>query len=374
MAPNLRDIARAARVSPTTVSRVLNGFQFVSDDVRKRVEDAIRDYGYRPNIHARRLNRKDINTLCYVLSNREVLHTIHSRVFMGMVDYCAGHGLHTLFVSAHYSGDVTPDGLHLPPVLNENGVIQGAVLGGINYGNMLEALTAREMPHAVLGNTLDGKPSAESRVACFDEAEGAQRAVGHLVALGHVSICFIGDMATPWGKARHAGYVKGMENAGLTPLEPIALAPASSRSRQANTPEARPSVDQAALDLVRASMDAVHGIASAPIFPSAMVCANDNVAYGVVEAVRSLGLRIPDDVSVVGFDDSEAAIYCNPPLTTCAVPWEELGRTAARMVLPATDPDMIADRSVVLPVELVSRGSTGPAKHRDGIRRAGMRS
>ena len=202
---------------------------------------------------------------------------------------------------------------------------------------------ARVVPTVVLDNEFDG-------VACVvaDNEAGAYTATAHLVALGHRRIAHLaGSSDSAVGRARLAGYRKALLDAGL-PCHDSLVVPGTFDS-----------------DAGHAGVGALQAL---PEPPTAIFCVNDAVALGAMKRLKNMGRRVPDDVSILGFDDIETAAFADPPLTTVRVDQERLGALAAEMLLAAVHHRQApAERSLV-PVELVVRQSCRPP-HRGGFPR-----
>jgi len=362
LAATIADVARLANVSTATVSRVLNGYPFISSDVRERVEAAMRKSSYRPNIHARRLNNKDLNTMCFALSNCRLLDAEQAAAFMGLSVFCRDRAYQTIFIPLQYGPDQSLDASSLQPALESSSDTGGVVLGGTNYPNLLRFLDAQQVRHVVLGNALLGSPVAQTGTIWYDDTSAAREAVGHLVELGHKDIRFLGDVASPMTRRRYEGYRQGMLAAGLASAQPIHFhvkpmpEEASAENDNLVSGSCGPIRD------VEGGTRSIVRLQSQADLPTGIVCGNDAIAHGVVRGLGNAGLRVPDDVSVIGFGDLDAAAYTDPALTTFRIPWLRIGATAARMLLPSSHPDRLHDLTYVLPVKFVPRKSTGRAR------------
>src|SRR5256884_5337519 len=136
----IREFARAASVGIGTISRVLNSSSQVSRETRARVLEAIRRLGFRPNAQARRILKRRAEMVCFLLSNRDFLHPFHARILQGVESYASGLKQHVLFAALHYSPRTPPHGIDLPPVLQELGLIDGLILAGTIYPNLLRRI------------------------------------------------------------------------------------------------------------------------------------------------------------------------------------------------------------------------------------------
>src|ERR1700739_3227701 len=152
----IRDVARAAGVGIGTISRVLNSNSQVSRKTRVRVLEAISRLRFRPNAQARRMLRRRAEMVCFLLSNRDFLHPFHARILQGVESYASGLKQHVLFAALHYSPRTPPDRIDLPPVLQELGLIDGVILAGTIYPNLLRRMGSIRMPFVAFSNNVVG--------------------------------------------------------------------------------------------------------------------------------------------------------------------------------------------------------------------------
>lgn len=335
-------VAQEAGVGLGTVSRVLNNHPSVSSATRQAVLEAMKKLGYQPNEQARRLARGLTETICFVLSNRSFMHSFHGRILQGVESHCSSVGRQVVFTTCRYSSDVPPSALQLPAIIRSKGAVDGFILAGTNYPNFLAALEQVELPFVFFGNNLIGQDCFDRPdTVLSDDTGGAYAATRHLQEIGHKKIAYVGNISYPWFRRRYEGYVQAMTEAGL---QPMSVEPSDTS--------------------VNYGLGAVREIVNKATQVTAIFAGNDHVAYGVWRGLREAGLSIPDDVSLVGFDDREESLLTEPPLTTVRVFKEEVGAECARMLLKKIEsPNAIFD-PVVLPTELLIRGSTAPPKHR----------
>lgn len=142
----IREVARAAGVGIGTISRVLNSSPQVSWKTRERVLGAIRRLGFRPNAQARRILKRRAEMVCFLLSNRDFLHPFHARILQGVESCASGLKQHVLFAALHYSPKTPSHRIDLPPVLQEHGLIDGVILAGTVYPNLLRRIESIHMP------------------------------------------------------------------------------------------------------------------------------------------------------------------------------------------------------------------------------------
>src|ERR1700747_3105640 len=207
----IRDVAHAAGVGIGTISRVLNSSAQVSRETRARVLEAIRRLGFRPNAQARRILKRRSEMVCFLLSNRDFLHPFHARILQGVESYATSLKHHVLFAVLHYSARVPPERIDLPWVLQEQGLIDGVILAGTIYQNLLRRIESVRMPLVAFSNNVVGMDGDHlyDQVG-FDDFAGTYRATRYLIEQGHRLIDFVGDTSYPWIRRRFEGYRQAM--------------------------------------------------------------------------------------------------------------------------------------------------------------------
>lgn len=331
-AATIRDVARAAQVSVATVSRVFNRPDRVTPALRARVLEAAERLGYLADGAARALASRRSRVI------GAIVPTLDNPVFASCIDALQQrldeHGFALLVASAGYDAAREVREVRL---LLERG-IDGLMLVGADHPKAVWALLARRrsVPAVV---TWTAAPSAPVPAVGFDNRAAARRLVEHLLELGHRRIAMIAGPTA--GNDRAAARVEGVR-AGLAAAG-ITLGPPLLTERPYTVPDGH----AAALALL-----------SLPNPPTAIVCGNDHLALGALAGARAMGLDVPRDLSITGFDDLDFAAYAHPPLTTVRVPAAEMGRRAAdHLVAAATGAAPPADAVLEAPVML--RASTG---------------
>ena len=329
--PSYRELAKYAKVSAATVSRVARGQAKVDAAIRLRIRNAAEELGI--DLEQRRHNKSSI--IAFILSNRDVLHSFQARILLGAELFCSAQRQELLFMSFHYSPAIPPSELHLPRILSQRHFLRGVILGGTNSPNLLKALREREIPFSVLGNNVvDQWNPAEYDCVYSDDVQGAFDLTTQLVADGHCDIWFIGDTDLPWYERCAAGYRKGMQQAGLQHR----LSEIHSDGRELG-------------------YLAMRSILSRHEPVTAIFAGSDPIARGVYDAVRQLGLSIPDDLCVSGFNDSEASLLF-PQLTSVREFPEELGRHLAEFVLKRLRSPGCEPQQITIPTRAIIREST----------------
>ena len=334
------DVAQKAGVSLGTASRVLNNRRDVDPELRRRVTDAAKLLHYVRAGRGRRAARESSPIISFVLSNREFLHPMHARMLQGAEQYCEELGYFVVFKRLNYTADSPVSELRLPLLLQEHGIADCLILAGTNYPNLIQATASVGVPYVLYGNNLVGEtPHPGVDQARSDDLNGSVEAVRYLIRLGHKRICFIGDISQPWFANRYRAYVKAIGEAGLEPMaQTVGLSPDSYCNGFTST----------------------EAVLRQGLKPSAIFAASDHVALGVLEQLRRARLRVPEDLSLIGFDDIPDSRSTSPPLTTVHNPFLELGRELARLAIEKVKSPGEVLPEVLLPTELVLRGTTWP--------------
>jgi DNA-binding LacI/PurR family transcriptional regulator len=333
----IRDVARVAGVGIGTISRVLNASSQVSRETRARVNEAIRRLGFRPNAQARRILKRRSEIVCFLLSNRDFLHPFHARILQGVESYASSLKHHVLFAVLHYSPRVAPEKIDLPPVLQEHGLIDGVILAGTIYQNLLRRIESIHMPFVAFSNNvvgMDGEHSYDQ--VGFDDFNGTLQATRYLIEQGHRLIDFTGDTSFPWIHRRFDAYRQAMRE---NKLKAASILPRNAESF---------------VDFGQKSAERI--LARSPR-PTAVVAGNDETDYGLWLSLRRGGVKVPDEISLVGFDDREEAVLMDPPLSTVRVHKEEIGQTCMKMLLERLHHPQMTYSQRILPTEFVVRGT-----------------
>ena len=339
--PTLRDVAGRARVSPTTASFVLTGREDmrISADARDRVLAAAAELGYKPNLTARSLRTKVTRTIALVSD------TIATEQYAGgLIDGSLAAALaheHLLFVSES-EGDPDVEARLVEDLLGRQ--VDGFVYAAMYTRQVRVPRALTDHPLVLLNCT-----SRDAGVPAVlpDEVGAGRTAARALLELGHTDgIHVVGELDLDLFAARErmAGIVAALTAAGarLAGVLDCGWHP---------TP----------------AYEAVSALLRRGPRPTALICLNDRVAFGAYQALQEAGVVIPDEVSVVSFDDSELAGWLRPQLTSVALPHRELGRRAVELLL-ARDPAAAADRIERVPMPLAERGSVGPPRLADPSR------
>jgi LacI family transcriptional regulator len=302
------------------------------------VEKAIRETGFRPNARARNLARKSSACIGFLVSNRPVVQPFNAWVLNGVMQYCEDHGYFVMSAMYQYSpaSPLTP--ADLPRLLRVESAIDALILAGTNYGNMVGCLDQMGMPYVVMGNSFlaDGPPKSTDQVR-LDHASSAAHVTEYLIQLGHRDIWYIGDLSLPWYVERYEGYCRAMREAGLP---------------------SRAQVEGLADDRFLNGFHNTEMILAQEQPATAIIGGTNEVAYGAWEAIERRNLHVPNDISLVGFDDERTTLNSHP-LTTMWVDAEEEGRQLARMVIAKIHSPETKIPEVVITSQLLKHGTCG---------------
>jgi LacI family transcriptional regulator len=275
--------------------------------------------------------------VCFLLSNRDFLHPFHARILQGVESYASGLKQHVMFAALHYSQKTPADSIDLPPVLQERGLIDGVILAGTIYPNLLRRIESIHMPFVAFSNNVVGMDDAQQfDQVGFDDLNGTLHATRYLIGQGHRRIVFAGDISYPWLRRRFEGYRQGMRENKLKPALVTARNP---------------------LSFVDFGQMSAGRILSRGSRPTAVVAGNDEIAYGLWRSLSRRGVKVPEQISLVGFDDREEAVLMDPPLSTVRVHKEEIGETCMKMLLERLHHPQMAFSQRVLPTEFLIRGT-----------------
>ncbi|MEO1853071.1 LacI family DNA-binding transcriptional regulator [Chromohalobacter sp.] len=329
---NIRKVAELAGVSVATVSRALKTPDVVSPGTRDKVLAAVEQADYRPNLTAVQFRSQRTRNLVVLVPT--IANTFFSRVIGGIQEAAQRRGYGILLCNT--LGDERTERAYagLVSTRQADGLIQ------LRAYDPFTASDGKARPPMV--NACEVLDEAPCPTVKLDNRAAARSVTEHLLALGHRRIGMIkGPRNSPLTRDRLLGFQDALAVAGLAPDESL-VCPGDF------TPS---SGYRAAGDLLSQADP-----------PTAIFCENDEMAMGAMRRIKEAGLRIPEDISVAGFDDIAFASFCDPPLTTIAQPAEDFGREAVALLLDIIDDrGDAADEHRIMPFELVIRESTGPA-------------
>jgi DNA-binding LacI/PurR family transcriptional regulator len=334
---NLEHVARRAKVSTATVSRVLNNAAVVRSSTRARVVKAIEDLRYHPNLHARSLAAGKNRTIGVIVSNLEnpFFFDIYKTVERG----AHARGYEVLMANTDYRAEQLVASVRL---------MIGRRVAGL-------AAVVSEMDPALIQELADsripvvfydvGAPRENITNIRVNYASGMGKIVGHLHGLGHRRLGFI---------AHHA-VLGPIDERVKAVMDAVAGYPAAAVRVAAGS------------DTLEGGRQAARALLSSGYDPTALICVNDITAVGALHELRQRGLLVPQDVSVTGFDNVKLSEFCYPALTTVDIPRERIGHIVCESLMPAAGQPAATGPEILIEPELVLRDSTARAP-RAGVR------
>jgi LacI family transcriptional regulator len=334
----IRHVADRAGVSLQTVSRVLNGKKEISDETRRRVQDVIDELRFRPSASARSLASRRTMTLGLVV--HDLGESFLGDAVQAAVQEASQHGY--FFVLAGIGVDPRDEPAYVDMLLERR--VEGLLFARASIGDDAVHLRRLVADHIPVVTIACYAPGVRLEVSDVDNRAAGRRAVAHLVAGGRRQVGqIIGPLSWKAADDRAAGASAALAEAGV-PARPELVERAASWEADAGY--------AAAAALLGRAPDV-----------DALFCHNDALAFGAMRALREAGLRVPDDVAVVGFDDLPTAAHADPPLTSVRQPAVEAGRLAARRLIELVAAPEQPRRVTELETDLIVRASSVPANH-----------
>jgi LacI family repressor for deo operon, udp, cdd, tsx, nupC, and nupG len=326
----IREVSKRAGVSVATVSRAMRQPDKVTPKTRRKVERAIAETGYQPNMLARSFRTSRSELVLVLVPN--IANPFFARVIRGIEQVATEKGYSVLLGDTRYSAEMEDRHAQLVSTRRADGLIQL----NARMPKPVEAMVrARELPLVSACEVIDDYPGP---AVMIDNVGAAGRMTSHLADLGHRNVGVVtGPKDNQHTVLRLEGYRRAAAARGLV---------TSFVAEGAYT--------------MASGYEAVAKHEGRPL-PTAILCFNDEMALGAIKRLVEGGHRVPEDVSVAGFDDIELGRYVTPGLTTVSQPADEMGRTAMRLFWGILSGEEAHDARVVLPTELIVRGSTGPA-------------
>lgn len=335
MAPTIKDIAKKASVSIATVSLVINNNARISDETKKKVNKAIKELNYHPSGSARGLVSGKTGNIGFILTNDHFLRSepFYTRIFLGAEFEAREKQLYILLTTIPSDFQ---KGNKLPRFVLERNV-DGIILVGKVPNTVVAALKKYDLPLVFIDYQI---PSEDYSAVLIDNLQGGMSATQHLIDIGKKKIAFIGgDIEHPSINDRYEGYKKAFENNGFKIETGLCSID--------NIYPDRENGYKAAKKLLKKHKE-IDGI---------FTC-NDAMAIGVMQYLKEKSIRIPEDMALIGFDDVEADIFLDPPLSTMSVPKIEMGGEAVKLMEQILSKKVGSNKKILVPVELIKRNST----------------
>jgi LacI family transcriptional regulator len=331
---NLEQVARRAKVSTATVSRVLNNASVVKTSTRARVIKAIEELKYHPNLHARNLAGGKSRTFGMIVSNME--NPFFFDIYKTVESDAHAAGYEVVVANTDYRAEQLVSSIRL--MIGRRVAGLAAIVSEMEPA-LIDELNQSGVP-VVFYDV--GAPRQNVTNIRVNYRRGIDKVIDYLYSLGHRNLGFIGHHSL------------------LGPINERAKAVIDAAGRYPDT-TVRTAADADTLDGGRL---AARNLLSSGNLPSAIVCVNDIMAVGALRELRERSIRVPQDVSVTGFDNVKLSEFCYPALTTVHIPREQIGHLVADALLAKTDKASAAEQEMVIDPEFVLRDSTGPAPGR----------
>jgi LacI family transcriptional regulator len=329
--PTIQDVARLARVSPITVSRVLNNSGYASKETRARVEAAVVELGYVPNTLARGLRSKRTNTLALVMT--DITNPYFTLIARGVEDTASNSGYTVIFCNTDESETEETKYLNILVQKQVDGIL---LVPACSNPHSLKFLRANEIPFVLIDRLV---PGTHADLVRSDSEQGAYNLTRHLIELGHKRIVTItGPREVSTSLDRASGYRRAMQEAGLAELIQVYYGPFTQDS----------------------GYELTHKALALHPSPTAFFGGNNFISIGIFKALRDASLSVPEDMSVVGFDDLPASLLINPFLTVAAQPAYQMGSQATELLLKRITGKLPkTSQKIILPTEMIVRRSSG---------------
>lgn len=334
MATNIRDVASRAGVSIATVSKVLNGYTTVNANTKERVLQVVKDLQFQPNAAARSLVGRRSMTIGIFLTTG-LAHPFLTQILSGMEESLKFKGYDLIYL-AQLSWDEEYSFVRHCQSRN----IEGVVVFGFQPNDMdFSELLKSRIPSLFIDLDIN---EARAGYISSDNQNATKRTVQYLVELNHRKIAFLSGLKDSYvSRHRLKGYLEGLTIADLPYRETYVVEGDFTKA---------------------AGYLAMQKLLVLPERPTSVICCSDLCAVGAMEAIRDAGILIPEDISVVGFDDIEIASYVQPALTTVRQDMITIGRRAVELLDDLINDEKLESPVAIIPTELVIRDSCGPAK------------
>ena len=322
------EIGRLAKAIPSVLSRMTDGNHNVARSQPSSVLEADRESGLR-------LTPADnTRTIAFILGNRDTVNEFQSKILLGAEGYCTGRNWALHFISFRSDLNAPLSSVSLPEILTSSNRPSGVILSGTHSANILAALCEEEIPFSIVGNNIVGDWQPERYDCVFtDDVRGSADITRYLITQGHRNIWYIGNQRLPWFARCARGYRQAMKEADLEPR----FSEIGSEDRELG-------------------YLAVKALLASGERPTALFVGTDQAASGVYQALQESGIRIPDDISVAGFNDTIGEVL-HPGLTTVREFPKELGVHLAEFTLRRIQEPDISPQQLVMPTELIRRES-----------------
>jgi LacI family transcriptional regulator len=338
---SIKDVAREAGVSISTVSSVINKNKFVSEELKNRVQEAIKKLEYKPNIIARGLRIKSTSTVGVILP--DISQPFFAQVIRGMEEAARRRGYTLILGCSFYN--IKEEERQINILMDQ--FVDGIIFfcGYDSHDHIIEVYDSG-IPVVVTDREIEDKsiPSV-----LIDNSLAMEKAVEYLVEMGHRKIGYVTfsfhNQTT--ARKRYEGYLSGIKKHGIK-----------------YDPELVIIDDSIRLNELSGAYNAVRGLLNNKIMPSAFVTLADYLAIGLIKALKEVGYKVPQDISVMGFNNEIVSQFSEPPLTSVKQPKKLMGQMAMDLLLDMVENKEVKDKNIILPTEIIERDSVCPLKEK----------
>lgn len=329
---NIKQVAKRARLSTATVSRTINGSDKVSPETARRVQRAIEALNYYPNTNARALGSG--RSRLYGLIISDITNPFFPELVKVFDDVAIQHGQEVIIANTDYDAKRT----ELCALRMLGRKVDGvAIMTSEMDPQLIERLKSKRIPLVFLDT---GTPGPGVSSITVDYAAGIDQAVNHLVSLGHKNIGFIsGPMRLGTAQTRHNAFLQSLKRHGI---------------------KANPKLIEQGDHRIDGGGMAMERLLQQPVRPTAVIASNDLTAIGALGALHEHKLRVPEDISIIGFDDIEMSSFTDPPLTTVRLSRTEIATRAFHALFSTLQKTDAIGAEYTLHPQLIVRKSTGP--------------
>lgn len=335
--PSIKDIAKEAGVAISTVSNVINETRFVKKDTREKVLKAVEKLNYRPNIIARGLRIKSTKAVGVIVP--DIANPFFSQVIRGMEEVARNRGYTLILGCTFYN--VEEEKRQTDILLHQ--FIDGLIFFcGYNSYEHIKMVNNQKVPVVVVDREI-GDPKIPS--VLINNTSAMEMAVDYLCSFGHRKIGYLTfsfDKQTTV-RNRYTGYCNGLKKNKIPYSPNFVIIEDSLRLRE-----------------IEGTYNVVKGFLEKGEIPTAFITASDFFAYGLVKAIKEHGYKIPQDISVIGFDNIIFSEFIDPPLTTVKQPKKSMGSKAMNLLLDIVEGIKVREKNIVLQTEIIERSSVGP--------------
>lgn len=334
MGVTIKDIAKVLDISPSTVSRALRGDSRVSDKTIQRVKRIAQRLNYQPNITAQRLVSGKTNNIGVIL-NKDIREYTSVRIFNsiiinGILEVAEAHNY-----NLNFAIDAKTDKQGALYRIVESKDVDGVLIINVVSEDILAKLRVNKIPVVLVDNHFD---NSNTFAVNNDDRKGAYIGTSHLISLGYRSIALMGITEEAFHRECVLGFLQAMADHGL---------------------KANPNFIRRCKGSLEAAYEEMTKMIDKKNIPRGIFAVNDEMAIGVIKAIKDKGLRVPEDIAVVGMDDMPLLDYVDPPLTTVRIYIAEIGRTAVRMLLSLIQGKYHGKRQIAISPKLIIRRSCG---------------